>query len=746
MNYKYIKNSIDKESLILPKSDKINPFLLKNNEKSIIEALNFLNTKDKYLYIHGFMGCGKRQFINYITDFTNDDVIKLEYYCKESTVYDDILLNFINEIEKLSISKAANINSKIITLNSKFLQLISSIKKPFLIILHSLDDIAQENSELINENLPKILEKDNVKIIISTRSLQPTILNNINEDKKITLRPLSKEIFNEYILSNDIKNTEKSIEDFYNLTRGYYYHTALAIKIMQAMKINLNEFIQKNKQAGTDFDTFLGITYINLIPTAIRNFFWFLRTIRHGMTMNALAVYDVYDEFALNYLKNNLMTFESNETVYVQDYFLQKIDISIPQKTQIKLHKYIINIYEKELKESLQKRSMLISRQAMRAEIEYHNKCISEIENKTVTENIQATSNNEKIPNNTSKATNITDKINDVRILINDKNWTKAIEAFLDILKNENIDLISLIEIRKNLAELYKNINDYKKAAHYYELVETYYKQHEEYINLNYLYYEITDLYYKMYKNERAIETIKKVIYSVDTPQSLMVNACTLLGNIYSDINNPNEAYNYYKKALDSLNEDVEDNILAELYFKYALANDDMNKTDVAFEYYNKCITINSQNEYKALAYSNLASCYYENENYEEAEHCYIKALNIDKLNNNYDGIYYNSSHVAKIYLKLKPQKALDYLIEAKRSADFLNEDFYMIEASLALGDYYYNNSQTFSEALNEYFKALKYTEKSSQNFDISKIKKRIDDMKLRLPIEVFEKIEKKYE
>ena len=52
---------------------------------------------------------------------------------------------------------------------------------------------------------------------------------------------------------------------------------------------------------------------------------------------------------------------------------------------------------------------------------------------------------------------------------------------------------------------------------------------------------------YKTYKNDRAIETIKKVIYSVDTPQSLMVSACTLLGNIYSDINNPQEAFSYYQ-------------------------------------------------------------------------------------------------------------------------------------------------------------------------------------------------------
>ena len=117
----------------------------------------------------------------------------------------------------------------------------------------------------------------------------------------------------------------------------------------------------------------------------------------------------------------------------------------------------------------------------------------------------------------------------------------------------KELDLTTLVEVRSNLAKLYKQIGEYSKAAHYYELLETYYEQHKEFINLNYLYYDMTDLYFKMYKNERAIETIKKVIYSVDSPQSLMVASCTLLGNIYSDMNEPQEAFSYYQKALQSL-------------------------------------------------------------------------------------------------------------------------------------------------------------------------------------------------
>ena len=549
---------------------------------------------------------------------------------------------------------------------------------------------------------------------------------------------------------NHVEASAKNIEDFYKYTRGYYYYLALSIKIMQAMDISLAEFIRKISQSGTNFDSYLSMAYINLIPSVIKNFFWFLRTIRHGISLNTLAVYELYDQFSIDYLITNLMIFQVDETLYVQDYFLQKLDISIPQKTEIKLHKYIIGIYEKQLKESLKTRVINLSRQAMRAEIEYHNECIRLLEqggeqNQQQTKTSVVDNKEEDTKKNSSEKITISNLIEQAVALSSNKKYTEAIKLFLEILESENIDLVSVVEVRLNLAKLYKNINNYHMASHYYELVETYYKQHNENINLNYLYYDMTDLYFKMYKNKRAVETIQKVIYSVDTPQSLMVSACTLLGNIYADMNNPDEAYQYYKKAIESLDENVSEDILAELYFKFALANDDKDDIEQAFEYYNKCIAVGKNNPNKVLAYSNLASCYYEKENYDEAKNCFQKAYDIEKKNNNYEGIYYNASNIAKILRKQNSSKALNYLLEAKKSAEFINEPFYIMESTIALGDYYYDTLGEYKNCLKEYFKAKNLALNTSSLVDISVIDARIKDMSLRMPPEVFEKIKRKY-
>ncbi len=746
MDYNFLNISFDTENVNLPESGCINKFLLKNNYAEIVKAVEFLSSEENMLYVHGFLGTGKRQFINYLSELFSKDVIKLEYYCKAATVCDDILLSFIDTVEKNALSKAINLNAKITTLSVKLLQYISSIKKPFIIILNSYDDIREENTPLVLEFLEKLAQNPNVKIVASTRAMTPGIFGNIKVKKKIFLKAFTKEIFKEFVSSYQISYTDTVLDDFYKYTRGYYYYTAIALKIVQAMKTSLSDFLNKFAQTGMNFDSYIGLTYVNLIPATIRNFFWFLRTVRHGLSLNALAVFELYDEFSLEYLKSNLMIFLSNEIVYVQDYFQQNIDISIPAKTEIKLHKYIINIYEKLLKEPLQTREILISRQALRAEIEYHNKRIEEIESgKNPTPEIVETVETRKPVENIEKSPTVEEKFKRAKKLAEDKKNTEAIEAFISVLNSPETDLHTLIEARILLARTYKEIGNLPMAQHYYELVESTYKKNNEVINLNYLYYELTDLYFAMYKTERAIETAKKVIYSVDTPQSLMVSACTLLGNIYSAINVPEEAYVYYEKALASLDENTTDATRAELYFKYALANDDNNDEKKAFEYYSKCITINKDNPYKALAYSNLGSCYFDNNNYSDAGDCFKKAYDLEKANNNYDGIYYSASHLAKICLKERNKKALEYLIEAKQSAEFINEDFYLLEATIALGDYYYNNISLNKKALIEYFKARRIAETLGNAVDSSKIQNRINDMKLRMDSEVFNDIEKKY-
>ena len=115
----------------------------------------------------------------------------------------------------------------------------------------------------------------------------------------------------------------------------------------------------------------------------------------------------------------------------------------------------------------------------------------------------------------------------------------------------------------------------------------------------------------------------------------------------------------------------------------------------------------------------------------------------MEKTNNNYDGIYYNASKIAQILILEQNNQALEYLIEAKKTAEFINEDFYILESALALGDYYYNSPKTYKKALEEYLIANAISEHMSGDF--SKISQRISDMQLRMSPSDFEEVKNKY-
>ena len=67
------------------------------------------------------------------------------------------------------------------------------------------------------------------------------------------------------------------------------------------------------------------------------------------------------------------------------------------------------------------------------------------------------------------------------------------------------------------------------------------------------------------------------------------------------------------------------------------------------------------------------------------------------------------------------------------------------MESSVALGDYYYNNTAMNKKALSEYFKA-KNAAKTLETVDITKLEQRISDMKLRMSEEDFNETESQYE
>ena len=88
------------------------------------------------------------------------------------------------------------------------------------------------------------------------------------------------------------------------------------------------------------------------------------------------------------------------------------------------------------------------------------------------------------------------------------------------------------------------------------------------------------------------------------------------------------------------------------------------------------------------------------------------------------------------------PDKALSYLKKAKACAIELNETFYIASVDLAFGDFYYNRKE-FNLSLENYINAYKLAVNNFTKENITKIKMRISDLKIRMGENNFNQIVK---
>ena len=147
------------------------------------------------------------------------------------------------------------------------------------------------------------------------------------------------------------------------------------------------------------------------------------------------------------------------------------------------------------------------------------------------------------------------------------------------------------------------------------------------------------------------------------------------------------------------------------------------------------------KNPYLSAAYTNIAEIYSEAQDYKNAFRNFALALKIDSELQNYDGIYYLSSKLAKVSQKVKPELVLNFILKALGAAKRLQDRFYMVNSYLEAGDYYFSRKD-FAKSLKAYFNARNVLLKGSfEKADLQRIDKKLDNLKNSLSPAEYERI-----
>ena len=789
MEQLFINEISDKKIFLNTSGAFLNPVLAENNLNQFCQMCDFFKSDKFLLLVNGFLGTGKSSVTDYFLKFLKTEVITLKYNCYETTILEDLLLSFFERFKELA---AENIIQEPKMRSENFVQKINSyfmsITSPVVIVLDSFEEVLKNNKPEILEFLKHLSQTGRVKVVIISRKFDYEDFENVFDYTKISIGALEKHLFEKYLKSSDIKLIGPVSDELYKHTRGYFLYTALAVKIIKIRGLSLYEFIGGFSKSFLSFNDFILREALALVDPVSGHLFRFLTVIRHPVSINLLKAFNLFDEFKIKVFIETMILSKDENMIYLKDYYKSIAENSIPDNVALKLHRSCVELYNTQLPLKPMERDLLISRATMRSEIEYHSMFLPKkpvIKPKHVLEQAE--------PSNIEEPVEIPKKkdISSIRFIFESEEEEFSImnkiadsinefitftdEQLKEIEKENNMSILELVNrarqeennfnfkrvvmiyqrclMMKNdsdfqtfqpivytkLAGAYAKLSDWFNSLKYYEEAAKIYSSAGDILKLSEIKFEIANIYYMMFKRENAKEVLTEIISLKNLHPDSYVKSYILLADLSDD--DVDKAYEFLKSALEHAEDSENESLLAELYYKFAIASDEKGETKQAVMFYKNCVEIDKEkNPFVSGAYSNLAAIYEEADAKDSAIRFYEMSLAIDEENNNLNGIYLSSMKLASLNRRKAPEAAFKFYTRAYETACKLNEVFYKVSSTLAFGDFYLY-SKNPEQALRKYFLAKSIAEGNLSENNLKKIERRIEDLKLQLGEEKFNEI-----
>ncbi|MCM1265958.1 MAG: tetratricopeptide repeat protein, partial [Candidatus Gastranaerophilales bacterium] len=487
-------------------------------------------------------------------------------------------------------------------------------------------------------------------------------------------------------------------------------------------------------------------TYYTLIVGTTKSAFNLFLRLHHGLNAKVLEKLGGFPEKVLKTLSENSYIYKKGNTYYPTNFLKQQLAPNAREEvSKEKLAAY----YQQQLELAPDDRDITISRATMSSELAYYSDTpiiAEELPNENNTE--------ENVPEQIiSKNNENLEKYN------NNELFAMAEDTFQKYNYIQTLDILSVILSRKQditdlhllyntytmLSATYTKLAKWKYALYYNDILEKHYKNINDKENLDKIKYETAHIYYQSYRIMDAIQLLKQLLVVSKNPQ-ILADSNILLGNIALSSSNKDTAIEYYRAGIKHIDANTEKSTALELFFKYAILSDEINDINNAVEYYQKCIEINEPtSKYTALAYSNLGDLFYDNELLQEAKDCFEKAYNADKANSNDFGMYYSLVKIAELTDRKEKDLRLNMLIEAKEHAINTKDIHAIIDSTLKLGDLYYDYSRP-NNALSEYLALYRAGKNSFSEYNLEKLKSRLEDIRAMIGKEKFGELAPDYE
>lgn len=323
-----------------------------------------------------------------------NEYLTLSIKCFESTTLDDIFLNIFEEIKKqaqlnkLSFKKIET-NSFALRINNYLKQLSTNT----IIIIDSLQNIFSKTNTKEKEEIIRFIAHLNsmnkFKLVLISTSFPDYIIDKINvKDNQITrikIEALTNEQIETFLKNENIEVEHSALNKFQELTHGNNLCINICSTIMSTLKTNLSTFIQdyENKYStkSLKFEEYIIQKLLTFVPEKQLESLEILSCYNGGLPESFLIQNNFFTKEQLAYLiEKNILSQEYSLT-FIKREIKKYIQKNITYLEKNKIHTYWKEFYTSQLPLKPNERTAKLSRNTMRAQIEYHTAQINILQN-----------------------------------------------------------------------------------------------------------------------------------------------------------------------------------------------------------------------------------------------------------------------------------------------------------------------------------------------------------------------------
>lgn len=355
----------------------------------ITELTEFFKNQNRGLcFIDGKTGFFKTPLINSAIKNVEKDFLTFKIKCFESTSLDDIFLSLFEDLKKYSQQKKVTF-TKIETnsLSQRINKYLSHINIPSIIVIDSLQNVFEKKNEKEKQEILRFIghlnSMNKFKIVLVSSYFPENInealeINNFYLPLKMTMESFTKEQTQQYFENEGINNPPESLNNFHEISNGNPTYTYVTANIITTLKISLQSLLNEFETKKVSFEDYLLQKLTTFVPENVKKSLNELSLFNGGLTTTFLENAGFFTKEQISYMiEKGLLTGEHGY-IYLKSYLKKYLQKSLTNLEKNKIHTLWRDFYLSQLPAKPNDRIILISRNTMRSQIEYHSHFITE--------------------------------------------------------------------------------------------------------------------------------------------------------------------------------------------------------------------------------------------------------------------------------------------------------------------------------------------------------------------------------